>query len=373
MPGSVTLLGGEPGIGKSTLVLQVCAGLAAGGVRCLVVTGEESADQVGRRAQRLGVGVDDVMLLAETDIESIIAAVDSVSPDLVIIDSVQTMSAAGVGAAAGTVSQVRECAQALAALAKQREIAVMLVGHVTKEGTLAGPRVLEHLVDTVLEFEGDRHQGLRFLRAVKHRFGATDEVGVFAMQERGLESVSDASGLFLDDRRPGTPGSAVFPAMQGRRPMLVEVQALTAETSAVPPQPRRVAQGIDGQRLAVILAVVSRRAFISVGLQDVFVSVVGGVRLDEPAADLAVALAVVSSLSDQPLNPDTVFIGEIGLGGEVRKVPGLERRLSEAQRMGFKSAIVPPGETDGPKGLSVTHVSTLQEAVKTLGLHSSKS
>lgn len=363
--GSVTLLGGEPGIGKSTLVLQMCAGVARSGRRCLVVTGEESASQVGRRAQRLGVDHPNISLLAESDVDAILEAITLTRPDMVIIDSVQTMATAAVASAAGTVSQVREGAAAFTARAKAEGIAMLFIGHVTKEGALAGPRVLEHLVDTVLEFEGDRHHGLRFLRAVKHRFGATDEVGVLAMAGSGLESVPDASGLFLDDRTSGIAGSIVTPVLSGRRPLLVEIQALVDENPNSP-QPRRVAQGLDNGRFALILAVLSGRAETRLGQHDVFASVVGGIRLDDPGADLGIALAIASAAGETPLDDSLVAIGEIGLGGEVRKVPQMERRLAEAVRMGFKRAFVPQGFTKVVDGLEIVGVGTLREAIDKL-------
>lgn len=360
--GSVTLLGGEPGIGKSTLTLQIAAATASGGAKCLVVTGEESAEQVGRRAVRLGVNVDDVLLLAETDLERALSKMFELRPALVIVDSVQTMSMPGATGAPGTVAQVRDCAQALTAFAKREGIAVLLVGHVTKEGTLAGPRVLEHVVDTVLEFEGDRHHGLRFIRAAKHRFGATDDVAVLEMTERGLVTVPDASGLFLDDRRLGISGSIVAPVVQGRRALLVEIQALTVATPL--PQPRRVAQGLDNGRLAVMLAVLARRCGITAATSnDVYASVVGGIRVDDPGSDLPVVLAVVSSIEDVPIPSDLVAIGEVGLGGEIRKVGHVAKRLSEAARMGFRKALVPIGTPEGPPGLELVPVSDLREVL----------
>lgn len=363
--GSVTLLGGEPGIGKSTLVLQLCSGLANGGQKCLVVTGEESAEQVGRRAERLGIRHENITLLAETDVATILAVIDRVRPDVVIIDSVQTMAAAGIGSATGSTTQVREVAQTFTAMAKAQRIAVLLIGHVTKEGSLAGPRVLEHVVDTVLEFEGDRHQGLRFLRAVKHRFGATDEVGVLSMMSSGLESVSDASGLFLDDRRPGIEGSIVVPVLHGRRPMLVEIQSLV-DTGAALPQPRRVAQGIDSARFALIIAVLANRARFKLQTFDVFTSVVGGVRVDDPGADLGIALAMASAAGMTSIRGDVIAVGEIGLGGEIRKVPQLEKRLMEASRLGFKKAIVPKGSDVKIVGLEIRPVDSLSDAITIL-------
>lgn len=368
LPSSVTLLGGEPGIGKSTLVLQLCSAMSASGARCLIVTSEESSQQVRRRAQRLGARADDVLLLAETDVESILAVVRDVQPQLLVVDSVQTMRTSSVASAPGTVTQVRECAQVFTAVAKQSGTAVLLVGHVTKEGTLAGPRVLEHVVDTVLEFEGDRHHELRFLRAAKHRFGATDEVGVMEMTEHGLVSISDASGLFLDDRRPGVSGSAVVPTMQGRRPLLVELQALVSRDDSILPQPRRVSQGLDSGRFALVLAVLAQRAHMPVGKRDVYTSVVGGVRVDEPGSDLALALALASSSTDRPLDDDLVAVGEIGLGGEIRKVAHVVKRLNEVARLGFRRAIVPVNTPDVPAGLKLIRVATVDEALHRAGV-----
>jgi DNA repair protein RadA/Sms len=365
-PGSVTLLGGEPGIGKSTLVLQLCDALARQQKKCLVVTGEESAQQVAARAERLGLRSPGMSLLADNDMETILATIQHEAPDLCVIDSVQTMNAAGVGSATGSATQVRECAQALTSMAKSTGVAVLMVGHVTKEGTLAGPRVLEHVVDTVLEFEGDRHHDLRMLRAVKHRFGATDEVGVMEMTETGLASVRNASGMFLDDRRTGVAGSIVVPIMQGRRALMVELQTLTSKSHA--PPPRRIAQGIDGNRMTVVLAVLGRRAHVWMGSDDVYVSIVGGVRVDDPGADLALALAAASSKSDTPIAADLVAIGELGLAGEVRKVSHIQKRLTEVANMGFVRAIVPKGTPEGPKGLRLHPVETLRQALDVIGV-----
>lgn len=364
--GSVTLLGGEPGIGKSTLVLQVCAGLAKSGVRSLIVSGEESAAQIGGRAQRMGIEDPLIDVLSETDAGKVLAVVDAHSPGVVIVDSVQTLTVPASASAAGSVTQVREVAQLFTSMAKGRDIAVVLIGHVTKEGSLAGPRVLEHLVDTVLEFEGDRHQGLRFLRAAKHRFGSTDEVGVLTMAASGLEPVEDASGLFLDDRHPGISGAVVVPIVRGNRPMLIELQSLVDHKSPLP-QPRRVAQGIDASRFSVVVAVLTKRADHPLYAADVFASVVGGLKVNDPGTDLAVALAVASASSDAPIPEDVCAIGEIGLGGEVRRVAHVERRLVEASRMGFKRAIVPVGTKPlSSSKMNVLPVGTVKEALELL-------
>ncbi len=347
VPGSVTLIGGEPGIGKSTLLLQALASLAATGARCLLVSAEESAAQVRARAARLGSIGPNLWMVAETCLPDIRAAVDQIRPDVVVVDSIQTVWDPEQESSPGSVTQVRGCAQELVTLAKRSDCAVVLVGHVTKDGSLAGPRVLEHLVDTVLTFEGDRHHALRLLRSVKHRFGSTGELGVFEMLETGLAGVSDASGLFLGDRHPGTPGSAVFPALEGHRPLLVEVQALVMPSSL--PAPRRSVSGVDSGRLALLLAVL-HRVGVSAAACDVYVSVVGGVRVSEPGADLAVCLALTSAISGQPLPEDLVVIGEVGLGGEVRRVAQTARRLAEAARLGFKAALVPANGPASPLG-----------------------
>jgi DNA repair protein RadA/Sms len=364
VPGSVTLLGGEPGIGKSTLLLQL---LAQWPERTLYVSAEESAQQVRLRAERLGAVQPHLWLLPETSLPHILAALDQVQPQLVVVDSIQTISHPDVPSAPGSVVQVRECAHRLVGEAKRRGVPVVLVGHVTKEGGLAGPRVLEHVVDTVLSFEGDRHHSLRLLRAVKHRFGPTNELGVFEMAGDGLRGVPDASRLFLTDRRTGVAGSAVVPTLEGQRPLLVEVQALTNQVpNGVPP--RRSAQGIDSGRLALLLAVLERRARLPMGQQEVFASAVGGVRLTEPGADLPLCLALVSALANHPLPPDLVVFGEVGLAGELRQVAHAPRRLAEAARMGFTRAIVPTNSPAEADGMSVTRVGTVVEALAVVGL-----
>ena len=363
VPGSVTLLGGEPGIGKSTLLLQL---LAAWQGRTLYVSAEESAPQVRLRAERLGALQPDLWLLAETLIPHIITALDEVQPSLVVVDSIQTVADPELGSAPGSVVQVRGCASRLVHEAKSRGVPVVLVGHVTKDGGLAGPRTLEHVVDVVLSFEGERHHSLRLLRAVKNRFGPSDELGLFEMLDEGLASVPDASRLFLADRRTGVPGSAVLPTLEGQRPLLVEVQALTNPTTTGAP-PRRSAQGIEPGRLALLLAVLERRARIATSGVEVYASAVGGVRLAEPGADLALCLAIVSAITDWPLAPDLVVFGEVGLAGEVRQVAHARRRLNEAARLGFARAIVPTNSPDGA-GIELIRVSTLAEALAVAGL-----
>jgi len=365
VPGSVTLLGGEPGIGKSTLLLQL---LAAWGGRALYVTAEESAQQVRLRAERLDAVRPDLWLLAETSMPQIVAAIDEVQPSIVVVDSIQTVHDPVLGSPPGSVVQVRGCAHQLVVLAKQRDVPVVLVGHVTKDGSLAGPRVLEHVVDTVLAFEGERHHALRLLRATKHRFGPTSELGLFEMAGDGLVGVPDPSHLFLGDRRTGVPGSAVAPTMEGQRPLLVEVQALTM--CAPPGVPaRRTTQGIDGNRLALLLAVLQQRAGIPTQVHDVYASAVGGVRLVEPGIDLALCLAVVSAITDRPLPSDLVAFGEVGLGGELRQVAHGPRRLSEAARLGFRRAIGPRSAPDPETtNMRLVRAATLPEALAASGL-----
>lgn len=365
VPGSVTLVGGEPGIGKSTLLLQLLGAAAKTGQRSLYVSGEESAPQVRGRADRLSAVHPDVWLVAETVLPHIVGHLEKIKPDLVVIDSVQTLHDPALASAPGSVAQVRECAHTLVQHAKRVGTAVMLVGHVTKEGTLAGPRVLEHVVDTVLEFDGDRHHGLRLLRASKHRFGPTNEVGLLQMDANGLAPVEDPSGLFLADRVTGVSGSAIVPTVDGNRPLLIEVQALVAHTQLA--NPRRSAQGIDQGRLSMLLAVIERRCHVSVMANDVYALAVGGARVSDPGADAAVALAIVSSLTGQPLPDDLVVIGEVGLGGELRHVGHLERRLIESARMGFRRAIVPKAATVDVPDLEILRAPTLAAALALAG------
>ncbi len=364
VPGSVTLLGGEPGIGKSTLLLQL---LASWPGRTLYVSAEESAQQVRLRAERLGAVHPNLWLLAETALPYIIAAIDEVQPTLVVIDSIQTVADPDLGSSPGSVVQVRGCAGRLVHEAKSRNVPMVLVGHVTKDGGLAGPRTLEHVVDVVLSFEGDRHHALRLLRAVKNRFGPTNELGLFEMVGDGLVGVPDASSLFLTDRRTGVPGSAVLPTLEGQRPLLVEVQALTNVSGSNAP-PRRSAQGLDPGRLALLLAVLERRAQVPMSSLEVFASAVGGVRLAEPGADLAVCLALVSAITNQPLAPDCVVFGEVGLAGEIRQVSHAQRRLTEAARLGFRTAIVPANSPNGVEGIKLLRVATIGEALAAGGV-----
>jgi len=346
LPGSATLLGGEPGTGKSTLLLQAMASMASSGRRCLLVAAEEAAHQVRRRAGRLGVEVPGVFVVEATQLPAVEQAVASLAPDVVVVDSIQAISDPEIGPPAGSLAQVAACANSLVALAKGLGAALVLVGHVTKDGALAGPRALEHLVDTVLSFEGDRYLSLRAVRAVKHRFGPTGETGLFEMGETGLTGVPDPSSLFLGDRLVGSPGSAVTVPIEGYRPLLVEVQALVGRSSAVP---RRFVTGLDPGRVGFLVAVLDRRAGVPIGDCDVYVSVTGGARACEPAADLAVCLALASSVSGKPVGPDMVAIGEVGLGGEVRRVSGMVKRLAEAGRLGFHRALVPASPKSPPE------------------------
>ena len=360
VPGSVTLLGGEPGIGKSTLLSQVVGRWPD---RSLYVSAEESTDQVRLRASRLGVSNDNALLVSLSGVDDIIAAIDAASPTLVVIDSIQTIADTSVGSAPGSVVQVRECAHRLVQEAKARSIAVVLVGHVTKDGSIAGPRLLEHVVDTVLSFEGDRVHALRTVRAMKHRFGSTNELGLFEMTADGLRDVPDASTLFLADRQRGIPGSVVVPVLDGHRPLLVEVQALTTKTTSGVP-PRRSSQGLESSRLAMLLAVLDRRAGCSLSAHEVFVSVVGGIRVSDPGADLGMCIALASSLRDVAVDPTITCIGEVGLGGEVRHVAQIERRLGEASRLGFTTAIIPASASvRAPQGVKLVKVASIGEAI----------
>jgi DNA repair protein RadA/Sms len=328
----------------------------------LLVCAEESAAQVRLRAERLGPLPAGLLLLPTGDLSSLPDAVRDRSPALVVVDSVQAVHDPGAAGAPGSLGQVRACTDLLVSLAKHHTAAFVLVGHVTKEGALAGPRTLEHLVDTVLSVEGDRHHALRTVRAVKHRFGPTGEIGLFEMTDTGLAAVADPYRLLLGDRRPGAPGSAVLPAVEGQRALLVELQALSASSASDAPC-RRSAQGVDAGRLALLLAVLEQRAGVGLARTDVFASAVGGIRVTEPAADLALALAVASAVVGRPLPPDLVAFGEIGLGGEIRQVPHAPRRLAEAARVGFRHALVPDSCPDGPRGMEVLHARSLAEAV----------
>lgn len=367
VPGSLILVGGDPGIGKSTLLLQVAAEFAEDVGRVLYVSGEESAKQIKMRGDRLDIKADDLYLLTETALENILRHIETVKPHLVIIDSIQTTYTADKESTPGSVSQVRECALILQNIAKSTGISIILIGHVTKEGVIAGPRVLEHVVDTVLYLEGDPFQVYRLLRSVKNRFGATSEIGVFEMLGSGMVEVKNPSEAFLAERVVSASGSSIVVTMEGTRPLLVEVQALCTHTSY--PNPRRTANGIDTNRLLLILAVISKHLSFRLFEQDVFVNVVGGLTIGEPAADLAIGLAIVSSLLEKPLPADVAVVGELGLNGELRAVGQIGARLNEASKLGFKRVVVPRRvrkEVDIPSGLQLLPVRSVGEALHML-------
>jgi DNA repair protein RadA/Sms len=364
--GAVVLIGGDPGIGKSTLLLQALDSLQRNGLNALYVTGEESGAQVALRSRRLGIVGSQVKVMAETQLEKILATLEAQAPQIAVIDSIQTVYSDQLTSAPGSVAQVRECAAHLTRYAKSSGTAIVLVGHVTKEGTLAGPRVLEHMVDTVLYFEGDTHSSFRLVRAIKNRFGAVNEIGVFAMTEKGLKGVSNPSAIFLSQHTEPVPGSCVMVTLEGTRPMLVEIQALVDSGG---PSPRRLSVGLDKDRLAMLLAVLHRHAGVACMDQDVFVNAVGGVRITEPAADLAVMLSITSSLRGKPLPKGFIAFGEVGLAGEVRPAPRGQERLKEAAKLGFSVAIVP--KANAPKksqskefeGLTIHAVERVEEAM----------
>jgi DNA repair protein RadA/Sms len=362
VPGGVILLGGDPGIGKSTLLLQAMAAIGAS-KKALYVTGEESVEQVALRAQRLGLVNAPVSMLAEVQLERIVASIDAEAPEVVVVDSIQTMYTEALTSAPGSVSQVRECAAQLTRLAKQRGIVVLFVGHVTKDGTIAGPRVLEHIVDTVLYFEGDTHSSFRLVRAIKNRFGAANELGVFAMTEKGLKGVANPSALFLSQHAESVPGSAITATLEGSRPLLVEIQALVDPVQGA--APRRLSVGLDPQRLALLLAVLHRHGGVETGGYDVFVNAVGGVRIAEPAADLAVLLAVNSSFKNRPLPAKSIVFGEVGLAGEVRPVQRGQERIREAAKLGFRSIVIPKANAPKQKvdGIEIVAVARVADAL----------
>jgi len=367
VPGSLILLGGDPGIGKSTLLLQEATALAREDFPVLYVTGEESARQTKMRAQRLGLSADHLYVLAETNLDDILAAVAQIQPRIVVVDSIQTVYRPEFGSPPGSVSQVRECALAFLHLAKEQNITVILVGHVTKDGYLAGPKVLEHMVDTLLQFEGDRDHLFRILRSVKNRFGSTREIGVFEMQQKGMREVTNPSEIFLSQRKDDISGSVVICTLEGSRPILVEVQALLTPTNYGTPQ--RTATGIDSRRLALLLAVLEKRVGMRVSTFDVFVNVAGGVRIEEPAADLGIVVSAASSLKNAVVESSVVVIGEVGLGGEVRAVPQIEKRLGEAAKLGFKHAVIPKFTATTlpkPSGIEVMPVDKVDDAIDRL-------
>lgn len=367
--GSLVLIGGDPGIGKSTLLLQISSQLAENGNDVLYISGEESVKQTKLRADRLGVKAEKLFVLSETDLSFISRAIEETNPAFVVVDSIQTVFHSELSSAPGSVSQVRESTAELMRIAKTKGIAIFIVGHVTKEGSIAGPRILEHMVDTVLYFEGERHHTYRILRAVKNRFGSTNEMGIFEMKEEGLEEVLNPSEIFLEERSKGAAGSTVVASMEGTRPVLVEIQALISPTSFG--NPRRMATGIDHNRVPLLMAVLEKRVGLLLQNQDAYLKVAGGVKLDEPAIDLAIAVSIASSFKDAPPKPTDVIIGEVGLTGEVRRVSRIEQRVTEAAKLGFKRAIIPEANIGGwnpPDDIEIIGVKNVAEALhKTLG------
>lgn len=365
--GGVILLGGEPGVGKSTLLMQVACSVADNEMGALYITGEESVEQSKMRAKRLNHEHSKLLLLNETNLDSICGHLEKIKPKIAIIDSIQIIYHPGLSSAPGSVAQVRECAASLVSIAKKNRISLILVGHITKNGAIAGPRVVEHLVDTVLYFEGDNHHKYRILRSVKNRFGSTDEIGIFTMCSDGLKEVTNPSAIFLNERCDKVSGSAVVSALEGTRPILVEIQALVSPT--IYGMPERRTTGFDHRRLAILLAVLEKRVGLRLQGQDVFVNIVGGVRLFEPAIDLGVVLAIVSSFREKPIPPKTIAIGEVGLGGEIRAVNQINRRIGESKRLGFNTIILPRGnvgEISDSSDLDIVSVNTVSEAVEHL-------
>ena len=361
VPGAVLLLGGEPGVGKSTLLIETAA-MCAKDQPVLYVSGEESAAQVRLRADRVGAVSDSLYLASEVDLGALMSHVDDVEPGLLVVDSVQAIGSPEADGVPGGVTQVREVAATLVRLAKERGLTIVLVGHVTKDGSIAGPRVLEHLVDVVLQFEGERHSRLRMVRAVKNRFGPTDEIGCFDLADEGIVGVPDPSGIFVTRRAEPVPGTCITVTLEGRRPLVAEVQALVAQTNLA--TPRRVGSGLDPSRVSMLMAVLERRAKVRLANADVYTAPVGGVRLTEPSVDLAVALAVASSVSDLALPPNLVAFGEVGLGGEIRRVHGMQRRLVEAARLGFTRAVVPADPGELPSGVTAIEADDLTGALR---------
>ena len=364
MPGSVILLGGDPGIGKSTIAMQAAASIKE---KVLYVTGEESEKQIKLRSSRLNVKSDSFFVQAETELSNILGAIKEIGPSVVIIDSIQTTYRSELENSPGTITQIRECAAMLMEEAKKNHYSVIIIGHVTKEGMIAGPKILEHMVDTVLQFEGESNHSFRILRAQKNRFGSTNEIGVFEMREDGLREVTNPSELFLSEREKQTPGSVVTSSIEGSRPILLEVQALVTPSSFGYPQ--RVSNGFDQKRLSILLAVLEKRANVRASVNNVFVNVAGGIRVIEPAVDLAVCVSIASSLIDKVVDNQTIIIGEVGLGGEIRSVGHIEKRLQEAQKLGFKSAIIPAGNLKGIKqsdAIKVISVDNVKDAITKL-------
>ncbi|MBI5789757.1 MAG: DNA repair protein RadA [Candidatus Schekmanbacteria bacterium] len=367
VPGSLVLIGGDPGIGKSTLLLQTCNGLALQGVRVLYISGEESPQQIKLRAQRLNICTPNLYILAETALESMLAHLDAFRPVILVVDSIQTSYSTQMQSAPGSVSQVREVTAQLLFYSKLHHVATFIVGHVTKDGAIAGPRTLEHIVDTVLYLEGDRYQSYRILRAVKNRFGSTNEIGVFEMVEGGLAEIKNPSQLFLAERSEGISGAVAIASLEGTRPILLEVQALVSPTKMA--MPRRSTTGVDSNRLSLITAVMEKRLGIYLQGEDIFINIVSGMKVDEPAADLGISCAIISSFRNHPLDHDWIVMGEIGLGGEIRGVSSLETRLKEASKLGFKRAVVPRGNLEKLKvnlPMEIHGVHLLSEAIELL-------
>ena len=364
VPGSLVLIGGDPGIGKSTLLLQISSQLADNNLIVLYVSGEESTHQTKLRANRLKIHSEQLLVLSETNLFDITEQIEKIKPSFVVIDSIQTMYREEITSAPGSVSQVRECTMELMKVAKMNNIPIFIVGHVTKEGAIAGPRMLEHMVDAVLYFEGERHHTYRILRSVKNRFGSTNEMGIFEMKETGLQEVVNPSEIFLEERSHGAAGSTVVASMEGTRPVLVEIQALISPSSFG--NPRRMATGIDANRLPLLMAVLEKRVGLMLQNQDAYVKVAGGVKLDEPAIDLAIAVSIASSFRDQPTRPEDIFIGEVGLTGEVRRVTRIEQRIKEAEKLGFKRVICSSNNLEGwqpPKNIEVVGIDSVQQAL----------
>ncbi len=369
VPGSLILLGGEPGIGKSTLILQICDNVKIGEQKTLYVSGEESARQIKLRADRLDIDNDNIMFLGESNIEFIQDAIEEHKPGLMIVDSIQTMYSSDIPAAPGSVSQVRDITAKIMQICKQKEITTVIIGHVTKDGTIAGPRVLEHMVDTVLYLEGERYFSYRILRSVKNRFGSTNEIGLFEMRSEGMVEVDNPSELLISDREGNPSGSVIVALQEGTRTMLVEIQALTATTSFG--MPRRTGIGVEYNRLVLLIAMLEKKANIRLSNQDVYVNIVGGMKLEEPSADLGIALAIVSSAQNMPLPKDMIAIGEIGLTGEVRAVSNIEKRVKEAEKLGFKTCIIPEASRKQLKykgNINIISVANILDAIKTCGL-----
>ena len=364
MIGSVVLLGGDPGIGKSTLAMQAAANIKE---KVLYVTGEESARQLKIRADRLKLRTDEFYILAETSLSPVISAINELNPAVVVIDSIQTIYRSELENSAGTITQIRECTALLMEEAKKNNYSVIIIGHVTKEGMIAGPKLLEHIVDTVIQFDGETHNTYRILRAQKNRFGSTNEIGIFEMHEDGLQQVKNPSEYFLSDRNKKNPGSVITSSIEGTRPILLEVQALVTPSNFGYPQ--RVATGFDQRRLSILLAVLEKRAGFKLSSANVFINMAGGVKIIEPAIDIAVCCSIASSLRDIPINSSTVVLGEVGLGGEIRNVSSIEKRIQEAKKLGFKKAVIPAGNLSSvstSSGIEIISVENLEETIKTL-------